>query len=95
MPDAVDLREFAFHRLDDQTFRAVNHVIRGQTEEAAALLAAPFTWRSLVAAPARRKLRVLLLRTFMRWALRLGAAGPLRGFVQWSEYGRVQAASAS
>lgn len=70
---ADDLREYAFHRLDDMTVRAVHHVVRNEPEGARPLLAPGFTWRSLLAHPTRRKIRVLLMRMFLRTALALDA----------------------
>ena len=70
---ADDLREYAFHRLDDMTVRAVHHIVRNEPDAARPLLVPGFTWRSLVAHPTRRKLRVLLMRLFLRTALALDA----------------------
>ena len=73
---ADDLREYAFHRLDDATLRAVHHIVRNEPDSARTLLADEFAWRSLIAHPTRRKLRVLLMRVFLRAALAVGA-GPM------------------
>ena len=71
---ADDLREYAFHRLDDMTVRAVHHIVRNEPDAARTLVADDFAWRSLIAHPTRRKLRVLLMRVFLRAALAVGAA---------------------
>lgn len=83
----VSLREYAFHRCDDETFRAANWLIRGNAAGARALLLRPFPWRTLFTNFRRRKLRVLLLRTLMRTCLTIGAERPLVAFLKWSEYG--------
>jgi GT2 family glycosyltransferase len=70
---ADDLREYAFHRLDDMTVRAVHHVVRNEPDSAQPLLAPRFAWRSLLRHPTRRKVRVLLMRIFLRTALALDA----------------------
>lgn len=67
---APDLEEHEFHRVDDQTFRAANAVIKDDAEQARALLAlGRYPWRSLRRRPSRRKVRVLLLRAALRVAL--------------------------
>lgn len=71
---AADWREYEFHRVDDCTVRAANAVMLGQPSDAAALLGQRrYPWRSLLARPARRKLRVLLMRAALRTALVLHA----------------------
>jgi glycosyltransferase involved in cell wall biosynthesis len=82
-----DLVEYAFHRCDDETFRAANLVLRGDITAASELLQRPYPWRTLVTSVRRRKLRVLLLRALMRGAVRLRAVNSLARFLAWSEYG--------
>jgi glycosyltransferase involved in cell wall biosynthesis len=84
---ARDRREYEFHRLDDRTFRAANHVILGESSAAGELLTGRFSWASMVLRPRRRKLRVLLLRTVMRTMLAVGAESTLGRLLLWSEYG--------
>lgn len=83
----ADRREYEFHRLDDQTFRAANHVIRGEVSQARELLASSYAWRSAIVRPRRRKARVLLLRTAMRAMLAAGSIAALRRLLLWFEYG--------
>jgi len=88
--DPTSLTEYAFHRCDDETFRAANLVIRGDTDEARELLQRSFPWRTFAAGIRRRKLRVLLLRSLMRGGLTIGAARPLSRLLAWTEYkGRI------
>jgi glycosyltransferase involved in cell wall biosynthesis len=84
---ASDLAEYAFHRSDDETFRAANWLIQGQPDRARELLVRPYPWRALLAYPSRRKLRVLLFRGFMRCGLAFGAVRPLGRVLEWTEYG--------
>lgn len=83
----ADRREYEFHRLDDRTFRAANHVIRGDPAAARALLREGFAWWSALRRPRRRKARVLLLRTAMKLMLAAGAVAALRRALLWFEYG--------
>lgn len=85
--DPVSLIEYAFHRADDQTFRAANWIIKGNTEEARLLLRQPFPWRTFRHSIRRRKLRVVALRLAMKAALAAGAGRPLARLLIWSEYG--------
>ncbi len=85
--DPDDLTEYAFHRCDDETFRAANSVIRGELAAARALLARPYPWRTLAVALRRRKLRVLLLRWLLRAGLALGATRLLSRLLIRTEYG--------
>lgn len=82
----TDLVEYTFHRCDDNTFRAANWVIRGNTPNALELLKQPYPWRTLLTNIQRRKLRVLLLRMLIYSGLTLGAVRPLARFLIWSEY---------
>jgi glycosyltransferase involved in cell wall biosynthesis len=82
-----DLTEYAFHRCDDETFRAANFVIRGDPAAARALLAHPYPWRTLAIALRRRKLRVLLLRWLLRAGLALRASRLLSRLLIRTEYG--------
>jgi glycosyltransferase involved in cell wall biosynthesis len=87
--DGTALTEYAFHRCDDETFRAANLLILGRPQAAAALLKRPFPWRTLTIRTqdiGKRKLRVLLLRASMRIGLALGAAPLLARLLRWSEY---------
>jgi glycosyltransferase involved in cell wall biosynthesis len=84
--DPRDLAQYEFHRRDDDTLRAANHLIQGQVEPARALLAAPIPWRALLVDFRRRKLRVLLLRGLMRAGIALRAFGALRRILWWTEY---------
>ncbi|WP_218081750.1 glycosyltransferase family 2 protein [Anthocerotibacter panamensis] len=83
--DSEGMAEYAFHRLDDTTFRAANAVLRGDTALARRLLDHPFPWTSLYPLR-RRKLRVLLLRLLMAVGLRSGMQRLLCMFLTWSEY---------
>jgi hypothetical protein len=82
-----DLTEYAFHRCDDETFRAANLIIQGDAVRARELLGRPYPLRCLVAHLRRRKLRVLLLRLVMHAALRAGTTRTFVRFLIWSEYG--------
>ncbi len=82
-----DQTEYAFHRADDETFRAVNHVLRGEPKKALALLQNGFPWRSLRHSNRRRrKFRVVLLRALLQCGLRLGAASLLTPLLKRTEY---------
>lgn len=92
--DAAALTEYAFHRCDDQTFRAANLILLGRYAEAAQLLAAPFPWRTFLQRTAdlqRRKLAVCLLRALMAAALRLGAQVPLARMLPYTGYRGIAA----
>ncbi len=83
---ADDLREYTFHRCDDETFRAANFVIQRKPDEARSLLRRRYPLATFLANTRRRKLRVLLLRTLMKFGLRIGAIHPLRRLLIWTEY---------
>lgn len=83
----LDLVEYKFHRCDDETFRAVNLVLRGDIDSASALICQPYPWHTLLADIGRRKLRVLLLRILMQSGLTIGAINLLRKLLRWIEYG--------
>lgn len=88
--DRTALTEYAFHRCNDETFRAANLVILGQPQAAAALLKRPYPWRTLTVRTqdiGGRKLRVLLLRAGMKTGLALHATPLLARLLRWSEYG--------
>lgn len=70
-----DLTEYAFHRCDDDTFRAANFIIKGDPASARHLLRnGPFPWRTLRAGVERRKLRLLALRALLSAGLAAGAS---------------------
>lgn len=83
----VERREYGFHRFDDDLFRAANLTILGRADDARPLVAQPYPWRSLIARPKRRKLRMLLMHAVMRALLSVGAAQALARLLRWSEYG--------
>lgn len=84
---AGDRTEYAFHRADDETFRAVNHVLRSEPDKALALLRAGFPWLSLRQPNRwRRKLRVVLLRALLQVGLRLRATPLLVPLLKRTEY---------
>lgn len=70
---ADDLAEHEFHRCDDNTYRAMNCVILGETARARELLRQPFPWRTLRNSIRRRKVRLLVLRALMKCGLAMGA----------------------
>jgi glycosyltransferase involved in cell wall biosynthesis len=85
--DPASRTEYAFHRCDDETFRAANLVIRCEFEAARKLVHGPFPWRTFLHSVRRRKLRVLLLRWLIRTGLAVGAVGRLARYLRWVEYG--------
>jgi glycosyltransferase involved in cell wall biosynthesis len=82
-----DMVEYAFHRCDDETYRAANFIIRGNPGAARELLGRPYPLETLRVNLRRRKFRVLLLRALMRLGLGLGAVRPLSRLLQWAEGG--------
>jgi glycosyltransferase involved in cell wall biosynthesis len=87
--DRTAMIEYAFHRCDDEAFRAANLLILHRPQEAAALLKRPYPWRTLAIRTQDigwRKLRVLLLRAGMKMGLALHAAPLLARLLRWSEY---------
>jgi GT2 family glycosyltransferase len=72
-----DLAEYAFHRCDDDMFRAANLVVLGDLAGARELLEQPYPWRTLRNGIRRRKLRLLALRALLFAGLGLGATRPL------------------
>ncbi len=89
---AIIWTEYAFHRCDDETFRAANWIIKGDQDAASGLLRRPFPWRTLGIPTADlrwRKVRVLLLRLVMLAGLRLNLTGTLRRLLLWTEYRRA------
>jgi hypothetical protein len=92
--DAAALTEYAFHRCDDQTFRAANLILLGRYAEAAQLLAEPFPWRTFLHRTAdiqRRKLADFILRGLMAAALHLGAQVPLARMLPYTGYRGIAA----
>lgn len=83
----ADLVELSYQRCDDETTRAANAVILGETAMARHLLEGLYPYSTLLHNFHRRKLRVLLLRSLMKTALTMGAAGPLRRLLRATEYG--------
>ena len=81
------LTEYAFHRCDDQTRNAGNWVIRGDNASARKALEPPFPWRTFLVGFKRRKLRVVLMRVFLRAGLALGAGGLVAKTLVRTEYG--------
>ena len=82
-----DRTEYAFHRADDETFRAVNHVLRGEPIQALALLQKGYPWRTLRNPNRRRrKLRVLLLRALLQAGLLLRASSLMIPLLKRTEY---------
>jgi glycosyltransferase involved in cell wall biosynthesis len=66
--------EYAFHRCDDNTFRAVNHILLGDSTVARYLLSEQaFPWRTFANGIRRRKLRLIILRALLWSGLGLGA----------------------
>jgi len=84
---ASDLREYAFHRCDDETTRAANWLIKGDVGKARDLLGRPHAWSTFLVNPRRRKLRVMLLRALMRLGLSLGTYRSLAQVLIRTEYG--------
>ncbi len=81
--------EYAFHRIDDETFRAANLIIKGELSAARALLQHPFPWQTMGISTVDlhwRKIRVLLLRILMRVGLTINLAKPLGRLLAWIEY---------
>ena len=64
-----DLREHEFHRCDDETSRAVNHLFLRQWDEARTLLRHRYAPATFLAGFHRRKLKTLVLRAVLRTAL--------------------------
>jgi len=81
-----DLKEYAFQRADDETFCAVNWVIRGDARRARELLDRPYPWSCLLNNLRRRKVRVLLMRFLICAGLAVGALRPLGQFLRRMEY---------
>lgn len=93
-PGAAALTEYAFHRCDDQTFRAANLILLGRYAEAAQLLEEPFPWRTFALRTAdlqRRKVAVCLLRGLMAAALQLRVYGALTRMIHISGYRGIAA----
>jgi len=61
----ADLNEYAFHRCDDETFRAMNHMLKGDRLQATKLLRNGYAWSALRQGPNARKVRLLLLRMML------------------------------
>jgi GT2 family glycosyltransferase len=69
--DSSFMTEYAFHRCDDQTFRAINWLLKGNPIQAAELLRQGFPWCALLRKPTFRKIRVVVLRTLVRLCVQL------------------------
>jgi glycosyltransferase involved in cell wall biosynthesis len=82
-----ELLELRFKRIDDDTTRAANAVILGQTTAARELLATRYPYLALLADFRRRKLRVFVLRGLLKLGLACGAEKPLRRLLRATEYG--------
>lgn len=78
--------ELDYQRCDDETTRAANAVILGETAAAKELLKGSYPYATLLNGVRRRKLRVLLLRGVMKAAFALGAVGPLGSLLSITEY---------
>lgn len=78
--------ELGYQRCDDETTRAANAVIQGQTEMARELLDGRYPYVTLFNDLRRRKLRVLLLRGIMKIGLAFGATGLLRRLLRATEH---------
>ena len=81
-----DVREYAFQRCDDETVRAVNHVILTDLECARALLRHRYPAAVFIRGFRLRKLRILALRTAMRLALAIRAPRALSRFLVAVQY---------
>jgi glycosyltransferase involved in cell wall biosynthesis len=79
--------ELRYQRCDDETTRAANALILGQTQTARELLESRYPYETLLNSVRRRKLRVLLLRGVMKAALAFGATGLLGRMLRKTEYG--------
>lgn len=79
---ADDLAEYEFHRCDDNTFRAVNHLILGEKDRARELLKRPFPWRTFQNGIRRRKLRLLVLRAIVKSGLAIGVTRAMVPFLR-------------
>jgi hypothetical protein len=91
VPDTVtasDLMEYQFHRCDDNTVRAANFIITGDSASALELLQKEsFPFRTFLVSFRRRKIRVLLMRAVLLIGLRLGTLRSLAKVFVWTEYG--------
>jgi glycosyltransferase involved in cell wall biosynthesis len=65
--DVGALREYAFHQCDDETFRAINWLFKGDPDRAAELLRHGFCGAAFWRRPTLPKIRLLALRTVL-WA---------------------------
>jgi glycosyltransferase involved in cell wall biosynthesis len=83
----AELVELRYLRCDDETTRAANAVILGETAAARKLLKGRYPYAGLFSRLRRRKVRVLLLRALMKTALALGAGRPLGRLLRGTEYG--------
>ena len=81
------LREYAFHKCDDETFRAANWLIQGDVDQARNLLERPYPWSTFLVNTRRRKLRVMLLRALMHLGLGLRTYRALARLLVRTEYG--------
>ncbi len=83
----AELVELRYLRCDDETTRAANAVILGETAAARKLLKGRYPYAALLNSIRRRKLRVLLLRGLIKTALALGAGRSLGRLLRATEYG--------
>jgi len=84
----TDLSEYAFHRCDDETFRAINWLLKGDPARAAELLRHGYTWGALRRMPTLRKIRLLALRFLLWLAVQLRPAGWLKRLLHHLAYRR-------
>jgi glycosyltransferase involved in cell wall biosynthesis len=83
-----DLSEYAFHRCDDETFRAINWLLKGDRVAAKRLLQKGFPWSAFWHNPNTRKLRLLVLRALVYCGLYLLPGENLRSLLHRITYRR-------
>lgn len=66
-----DLSEYAFHRCEDETFRALNWLLKGEPSRAAELLRHGYPWAALLLRPSLQKARLLAFRALLGLGVRL------------------------
>lgn len=84
----TDLSEYAFHRCDDETFRAINWLLKGDPTRAAELLRHGYTWGALQRKTTLRKIRLLALRVLVWLAVQLPQARWLKRLLHHLAYRR-------
>ncbi|MBI4454513.1 MAG: glycosyltransferase [Acidobacteria bacterium] len=82
------VQDYEFHRYDDDIFRALNCVLRGETTAAEKLLDAPIPWEKIGWRLSKRRFRLFILRLLLRVAVKAGIAGRLLPAFYWIEYRR-------